>query len=132
MVIDTSAFLTILQDEPDRPSFTKAIAAAVRRTSAASFLESSIVLESRRGPRSSARDRTIKKVKEIGRRRWKKASASHQQARVEHAFVRYKSIFGGALRARSPAGQVAEALVACNVLNQMTALGRPDSYAIGR
>ena len=87
---------------------------------------------SRRGPRSSARDRTIKQVKEIGRRRWKKASASHQQARVEHAFFRYKSIFGGARRARSPAGQVAEALVACTVLNQMTDLGRPDSYAIGR
>ena len=59
---------------------------------------------SRRGPRSSARDRTIKKVKEIGRRRWKKASAYHQQARVENAFFRYKSIFGGALQARSPAG----------------------------
>ena len=87
---------------------------------------------SRRGPRSSARDRTIKKVKEIGRRRWKKASAYHQQARVEKAFFRYKSILGGALRARSPAGQVAEALVACNVLNQMTDLGRPDSCAIGR
>ena len=36
MVIDTSAFLAILQDEPERASFTKAIeAAAVRRTSAA-------------------------------------------------------------------------------------------------
>ena len=87
---------------------------------------------SRRGPRSSARDRTIKKVKEIGRRRWKNASASQQQARVEHAFVRHTSIFGGARRARSPAGQVAEALVAGNVLHQMTDLGRPDSYAIGR
>ena len=87
---------------------------------------------SRRGPRSSARDRTIKKVKEIGRRRWKNASASQQQARMEHAFFRYTSIFGGALRARSPAGQVAEALVACHVLNQMTDLGRPDAYAIGR
>ena len=29
MVIDTSAFLAILQDEPDRRSFTAAIAAAV-------------------------------------------------------------------------------------------------------
>ena len=77
---------------------------------------------SRRGPRSSARDRTIKQVKEIGRRRWKNASASQQQARVEHAFVRYTSIFRSARRARTPAGQVAEALVACNVLNQMTDL----------
>ncbi len=87
---------------------------------------------SRHGPRSSVRDRTISAVKEIGRRRWKKASGYHRQARVENAFFRYKSIFGGALRARSPGGQVAEALVACNVLNQMTDLGRPDSYAIGR
>jgi hypothetical protein len=45
---------------------------------------------------------------------------------------RYKLIVGGALRARSPGGQAAEALVACNVLNQMTDLGRPNSYAIGR
>ena len=28
--------------------------------------------------------------------------------------------------------QAAEALVACNLLNQMTDMGRPDSYAIGR
>ena len=31
-----------------------------------------------------------------------------------------------------PGGQVAEAGVACRVSNQMTSLGRPDSYAIGR
>ncbi|MCE2543060.1 MAG: type II toxin-antitoxin system VapC family toxin, partial [Acidobacteria bacterium] len=50
MVIDTSAFLAILQDEPDRPAFTQAIAAAaVRRTSAATFLEASMVLEARHG-----------------------------------------------------------------------------------
>jgi hypothetical protein len=42
------------------------------------------------------------------------------------------SIFRGALRARGPGGQVTETLVACNILNQMTDLGRPDSYAIGR
>ena len=50
MVIDTSAFLAVLQDEPDRRSFTEAIeAAAVRRTSAATFVETSIILESRHG-----------------------------------------------------------------------------------
>ncbi len=87
---------------------------------------------SRRRPRSSARDRTITTVKKIGRRRWKKVSGYHQQARVENAFFRYKSIIGDAVRARSPGGQAAEALVACNALNQMTDLGRPDSYAIGR
>ena len=37
---------------------------------------------SRRGARSGARDRTIRRVKALGRRRWKKASGYHQQARV--------------------------------------------------
>jgi hypothetical protein len=60
-----------------------------------------------RGPRSRARDRTIRMVTEIGRRQWKKASGYYRQARAENAFFRYKSIFGGALRARSPGGQVA-------------------------
>ena len=50
MVIDTSAFLAILKDEPDRRLFTEAIeAAASRRTSAATFLEASIVVQSRYG-----------------------------------------------------------------------------------
>ena len=83
-------------------------------------------------PRSTARDRTIKKVRAIGRRRWKKASGYHRQARVENVFFRYKSIIGDGLRARSPAGQGTEAVLACNILNQMTQRGRPASYAIGR
>ena len=87
---------------------------------------------SRRRPRSSARDHTIKAVKTIGRRRWKKASGYHRQARVENAFFRYKSIIGHGLRARTPEGQAAESLLACNVLNQMAELGRPASYSIGR
>ena len=87
---------------------------------------------SRRGPRSSARDRTINKLKKIGRRRWKKETGYHRQARVENAFFRYKAIIEGGLRARSPGGRVIEAVIACNILNQMTGLGRPASYATGR
>ncbi len=86
---------------------------------------------SRCRPRSRMRDRTIRKVQTIGRRRWKKASGYHRQARVENAFFRYKSILGDAVRARSPGGQTTEALLACNILNQMTDLGRPQSYSIG-
>ncbi len=87
---------------------------------------------SRRRPRSSARDRTITAVKAIGRRRWKKESGYHQQARVENAVFRYKSIIGEALRARTPGGQEVEAWLACNVLNRMTKLGRPASYSVER
>ena len=87
---------------------------------------------SRRGARSGARDRTIRRVQALGRRRWKKASGYHQHARVENAFFRYTSIVGDCLRARSSSGQRREAVLACNVLNRMTELGRPVSYRIGR
>ena len=87
---------------------------------------------SRHGPRSSARDHTILAVKEIGLRRWKQTSGYHGQARVENAFFRYKSIIGDSLRACSPAGRGTEVVLACNILNQMTGLGRPMSYRIDR
>lgn len=50
MVIDTSAILTILQNEPERRTFNEAIEDAESRLmSAASFVETSIVIESRFG-----------------------------------------------------------------------------------
>ena len=84
------------------------------------------------GPRSPARDRTITLVKQLGRRRWKKTSGYHRQSRVENTFFRYKSIIGDGLRARSPAGQGSEVVLGCEILNRMTALGRPASYRIGK
>ena len=42
---------------------------------------------SRRNPRSSARDGTIRRISKIGRRRWKKEVGYHRQARVENAFL---------------------------------------------
>ncbi len=85
----------------------------------------------RRRFRSNPRDRTINRVKEIGRRRWSKESGYHQQARVENTFFRYKTIIGPRLRARHPESQEAEAVIACNVLNTMAALGRAKSIVIG-
>ncbi len=78
-----------------------------------------------------ARDLTIMRIKEIGRRQWKKESGYHQQARVENTFFRYKTIIGPGLRARHPEAQMAEAVIACNILNRMTNLGMPESLAIG-
>jgi transposase len=78
----------------------------------------------------SARDHTIMRIKEIGRRRWKKESGYHRQARVENTFFRFKTIIGDRLRARHPESQEAEALIACNILNRMFELGRPKSFAM--
>jgi IS5 family transposase len=79
---------------------------------------------------TSARDRTIMRVREVGRREWKKESGYHRQARVENTFFRYKTIVGPRLRARNSGSQQAEAIIACNILNRMTALGRPESFAM--
>ena len=84
-----------------------------------------------RSKRPGARDPTVRRVGKVGRRQWKKESGSHQQARVENTFFRYKSIIADRLRARHPKSQEAEALIACNILNRMTELGRPESFAIG-
>lgn len=54
MIIDTSALVAILFDEDDARTFAQAIAdAAVRRLSVASFVETSIVLESRQRGRGA-------------------------------------------------------------------------------
>ncbi len=79
----------------------------------------------------SARDRTVARIKEVGRRQWKKESGYHRHGTVENAFFRYKSIISERLRARHPRAQKSEALLACNALNQMFELGRPASVAIG-
>ena len=53
MVIDTSALVAILLDEPERQAFNQQIAAdAVRLVSAATLVETTIVLTSRKGPRA--------------------------------------------------------------------------------
>lgn len=51
MVIDTSAVLAILQNEPERRAINEAVEAAdTRAMSVATLVESSIVLEARYGP----------------------------------------------------------------------------------
>ena len=40
------------------------------------------------------------------------------------------SIIGDRLRARHPKSQKAEAVIACNILNQMLEIGRSESFAI--
>jgi hypothetical protein len=50
---------------------------------------------------------------------------------VENTFSRYKAIVGPRLRARHPGSQKAEAIIACNILNRMIILGRPEAFAIG-
>ncbi|HEU0074038.1 MAG TPA: type II toxin-antitoxin system VapC family toxin [Dehalococcoidia bacterium] len=56
MIIDSSALLAILRDEPEAEACARAIREApVRRVSAATFLEAAIVIDASRDPVSSRR-----------------------------------------------------------------------------
>ena len=83
-------------------------------------------------PAARARDATVLRVRDVGRRRWKKESGYHRQATVENAFFRYKRLLGGRLRARQPDAQRIEVRHACNILNHMIELGAAQSYSTGR
>ena len=85
-----------------------------------------------RKPRSAVRDRTIQRVVNVGRKRWKKESGYHRQGVVENAFFRYKSMLGDRLHARGLAAQKVEAAIGCKILNRLLVWGRPRSVAIAR
>ena len=78
------------------------------------------------------REASLQRIRKVGRREWQKESGYRQQARVENSFFRYKSVFGGDLKARHSKAQRREAAIGCHILNRMDELGRPSSYALGR
>lgn len=56
MIIDTSALIAILRDEPESLAYARAIeAASSRRVSAANFVEAAIVIDGSRDPVASRR-----------------------------------------------------------------------------
>ena len=73
---------------------------------------------------------TIKRIKKVGRRKWKKESGYHKQARAENAIWRFKKIIGPRLRSRDPATQRTEVAIGCDILNRMRMMTKPDSYAV--
>jgi len=56
MIVDTSALIAVLRDEPDAASYAQAIAKApVRRISAANYVEPAAVIDASRDPIASRR-----------------------------------------------------------------------------
>lgn len=76
-----------------------------------------------------ARDENVRRIRQVGRREWKRESGYHRRSLAETAMFRLKTIFGARVAARSFAGQAAQMLVRCAALNRITHLGMPDSYA---
>src|ERR1700728_211650 len=67
MIVDTSALIAILRDEPEARAFAIAIADADRRRiSAANYLETAIVIDGSRDPIASRRFDDLVREAEIG------------------------------------------------------------------
>lgn len=75
------------------------------------------------------RDENLRRIRTIGRKRWKEEAGYHRRSLAETAVFRVKMIFGERVSARGFEGQAAQVLVRCAALNRMTQLGMPDSYA---
>src|SRR6476619_7178926 len=67
MIVDTSALIAILRDEPEAPACARAIEnSAVRRVSAANFVEAAVIIDASRDPVASRRfDELIKEAQII-------------------------------------------------------------------
>ena len=108
------------------------------RVSAAGTEDVAIVIPPRRSAVSAGptegpwaqREAALQRIRKVGRGEWHKESGYRQQARVENGFFRYKSVFGGSLKARNSSAQTREAVIGCHILNRMAELGRPESYAV--
>jgi hypothetical protein len=64
-----------------------------------------------------------------GRKKWKEEVGYHRRSLAETTFFRLKTLFTTRLSSRSFESQASELLLRCAVLNSMTQLGMPRSYA---
>ena len=76
------------------------------------------------------RDRHLQMIQERGRRGWQKAVNYGRRSLSEVAIMRYKTLIGRRLHARTLPTQKTEAAAGCKVLNVMTRLGMPVSQRI--
>lgn len=76
------------------------------------------------------RDEALRYIRRHGRKKWKRDSGYHRRSKAENAMYRYKTIFGSSLWARTLENQRVEARIKSRVLNRMTQLGMPESYAV--
>jgi len=75
-----------------------------------------------------ARDKNLRRIRQIGRAAWKRECGYHRRSLAETTMFRLKTIFGDRVTARSFAGQAAQLLVRCSTLNRMSQLGMPNCY----
>lgn len=73
------------------------------------------------------RDANLRRIRKIGRKKWKEEVGYHRRSLSETAMFRLKTVFGDRVSARTDDRQRTQLLLRCRILNRMTAIGMPES-----
>ena len=76
------------------------------------------------------RDEHLRRIRQVGRAKWKKECGYHRRSLAETAMFRCKTLFGPALSNRTLETQATQVGLRCRALNIVTQLGMPDSYPV--
>lgn len=76
------------------------------------------------------RDENLRQIRKTTRKQWKEKSGYHVRSLAETMIFRLKTILGDKLNARKFENQITEFLISASIMNKMTNLGMPDSYAV--
>jgi len=77
-----------------------------------------------------ARDENLRRIRGIGRKRWKEEIGYHRRSIAENTMFRFKTVFGDVIASRLFGNQRTEVLLKCKILNKMTLGGMPESYLV--
>lgn len=83
----------------------------------------------RKAPRQP-RDENLRRIRQVGRKKWQQESGYHQRSLIETSISRFKTICGDTLQTRKFDNQCTELFIKCALLNRMTHLGMPDTFKV--
>jgi hypothetical protein len=76
------------------------------------------------------RDQNLRRIRKVGRKRWKQEAHHHQRSLAETSVYRYKATFGSTLNSRLFPSHTVEIKLGAKTLNRMSALAMPDAFNI--
>jgi hypothetical protein len=76
------------------------------------------------------RDQNLRRIRQVGRKAWKRESGYHRRSLAETTMFRFKTIFGERLSSRDFDNQAVELFIKCAALNRMIQIAKPDSYPV--
>jgi hypothetical protein len=93
-------------------------------------LKHNAILDQTASPYLLQRNEDLSAIKKMGKENWKLTTGYHQRSKAETFMMRYKTIIGGKLKARTFKNQQTETIASCKILNIMLDLAKPISERV--